>query len=229
MTDSPSFGTHVSQANKLLDPAVNDYIHNLAKRTDNSTLRKMEAHAHEENFPIVGRLAGIFLKTLAQMIQANRIFEFGSGYGYSAYWFCKGTQTDGQIICTDSNPLNKEKAQKYLSADNMWKQIIFHIGHAQDIFAQTTGEFDICYNDANKNGYPDIWQMAKERIRPGGLYIADNALWQGRVARHDRTDPHPDRTAAIKAHNQLIFSDSEFDAFINPVRDGIIVARRKMA
>lgn len=71
--------------------------------------------------------------------------------------------------------------------------------------------------------------MARERIRPGGLYIADNVLWHGRVAMNNPTDAKPSWTRAIKEHNQLICNDPEFDAFVNPTRDGVIVARRKMA
>jgi predicted O-methyltransferase YrrM len=99
---------------------------------------------------------------------------------------------------------------------------------AQDIFKQTDGLFDICYNDVDKGDYPDIWQMAKSRLRPGGLYIADNVLWHGRVAVDDYIDIVPGWTEAIMEHNQLIFNDSEFDSFINPTRDGVLVARRKV-
>jgi len=87
--------------------------------------------------------------------------------------------------------------------------------------------FDICYNDVDKGDYPEVWHMAKKRIRPGGLYIADNVLWHGRVAVEDYVDVVPGWTEAILEHNRLIFEDPEFDAFINPTRDGIIVARRK--
>lgn len=98
---------------------------------------------------------------------------------------------------------------------------------AQTLFAQSEGLFDICYNDADKGDYPEIWNMAKARIRPGGLYIADNVLWHGRVALTDFVDVAPGWTEAIRKHNEQIFNDPDFDAFINPTRDGVIVARRK--
>ncbi|MGZ8153520.1 MAG: O-methyltransferase, partial [Methylovulum sp.] len=79
----------------------------------------------------------------------------------------------------------------------------------------------------DKGDYPEIWLMAKDRIRPGGLYIADNVLWRGRVAVEQYSDVFPGWTEAIMEHNRLIFSDPDFDAFINPTRDGVIVARRK--
>lgn len=222
---------NVDNPNRLIpvDPTIERYMRTLADQTDHPVLEEMETLAREENFPIVGRLVGISLEILARMIDARRVFEFGSGYGYSAYWFGRAAGPDGKIICTDGNPLNREKAERYLTAAGLWEKIVFHTGYAQDIFSQTAGEFDICYNDADKGGYPDIWRMAKTRIRPGGLYIADNVLWHGRVATEDFTDIHPGWTEAIREHNQLIFNDPDFDAFINPTRDGVIVARRKMA
>ena len=98
---------------------------------------------------------------------------------------------------------------------------------AQDVFAQTDGLFDICYNDVDKEVYPEIWQMAKSRIRSGGFYIADNALWSGRVVMKNDTDVMLGSTEAMIEHNRLVFNDSGFDAFINPTRDGVIVARKK--
>jgi predicted O-methyltransferase YrrM len=111
----------------------------------------------------------------------------------------------------------------------LWDRIDFRAGMAQEVFAQTEGLFDICYNDVDKGDYPAIWLMAKDRIRPGGLYIADNVLWRGRVAVDKYTDIFPGWTEAIIEHNELIFNDPEFDAFINPTRDGVIVARKKTA
>lgn len=229
MTNLQMPGSDNSSVLAPVDPAIEHYMLTLMGQTDHEVLTEMEAYAWENNFPIVGRLVGASLEMLAKMIDARRVFEFGSGYGYSAYWFARAVGRGGQIICTDSNPLNQEKAAQYLAAAGLWERVAFHTGYAQDIFVQTEGMFDICYNDADKGGYPAIWHMAKERIRPGGLYIADNVLWHGRVAVDDFTDIHPGWTEAIKTHNQLIFNDPAFDAFINPTRDGVIVARRKMA
>jgi predicted O-methyltransferase YrrM len=195
-----------------VNPAIEKYMRSLVGRTDHPVLTEMEAVAAKNNFPIVGRLVGIFLETLAKTIDAKRIFEFGSGYGYSAYWFAKAAGAGGKVICTDGDPQNKEKAEQYLKSAGL---------------LETEGVFDICYNDADKGDYPEIWRMAKERIRPGGLYIADNVLWHGRVAVEHYVDIVPGWTEAILEHNRLIFGDPDFDAFINPTRDGVVVARRK--
>lgn len=212
-----------------VDPAIEKYMRSLVNNTDSAVLIEMEQEAQANNFPIVERLVGVFLANMAMLVDAKRIFEFGSGYGYSAYWFAKAAGDDGKVICSDGNPDNKLKAQSYLTAVNLWQRVEFHSGFAQDIFAKTDGLFDICYNDVDKGDYPQIWQMAKSRIRPGGLYIADNVLWHGRVAVSDYVDVVPGWTEAILEHNQMIFNDPEFDTFINPTRDGVMVARRKTA
>lgn len=208
-------------------PAIEDYMRRLLSQTDDPVLTEMERIAQENNFPIVGRLVGVFLETLARTVDAQRIFEFGSGYGYSAYWFAKAVGPEGLVICSDGDPLNQEKAGEYLGSAGLWDRVSFHVGLAQETFARTEGLFDICYNDVDKGDYPEVWQMARNRIRPGGLYIADNVLWHGRVAVEDYVDVVPGWTEAILEHNRLIFTDPEFDAFINPTRDGVIVARRK--
>lgn len=210
-----------------VDPVIEEYMRGLLSQTDHPVLASMEALARENNFPIVNRLVGVFLETQAKMINAKRVFEFGSGYGYSAYWFARAVGAEGAVICSDSNPQNNIKAEQYLTSVSLWDRVDFHVGLAQEIFDQTKGLFDICYNDADKGDYPAIWQMAKDRIRPGGLYIADNVLWHGRVAVENYTDMLPGCTEAIIEHNRLIFSDRDFDAFINPSRDGVVVARRK--
>ena len=212
-----------------VNPAIEDYMRSLLKHTDHPALIEMEALAQRNNFPIVGRLVGIFLETMAKTVNAKRVFEFGSGYGYSAYWFAKAVGATGQVICSEADLLNKEKAEQYLNSAGLWDRIDFRAGMAQDIFAQTDGLFDICYNDVDKGDYPEIWLMAKDRVRPGGLYIADNVLWRGRVALEHYEDMFQGWTEAIIEHNQLIFNDPDFDAFINPTRDGVIVARRKTA
>lgn len=212
-------------------PAIEAYMRGLVRKTDDPVLLEMEDLARQKNFPIVNRLVGIFLETQAIMVGAKRVFEFGSGYGYSAYWFARAVGHDGQVICSDGKQENKMRAEQFLTsteaAAKLWKRITFNVGMAQDVFAQTDGVFDICYNDVDKGGYPEVWRMARERIRPGGLYIADNVLWHGRVAAEVYTDVELGWTEAIVEHNRLIFDDPEFDAFINPTRDGVLVARRR--
>ncbi len=213
----------------LVNPEIESYLGNLLSHLDSPALLEMESFADKNNFPIVGRLAGSFIETMAKSVQAQRVFEFGSGYGYSAYWFARAVGATGKVLCSEADFLNKDRAECFLTAATLWDRVQFNVGMAQAIFSETQGLFDICYNDVDKGDYPEIWLMCKDRICPGGLYIADNVLWRGRVAAQHSADVFPGWTQAIRKHNELIFNDPEFDSFINPIRDGVLVARKKIA
>ena len=209
-------------------PKIFTYLATLHQRHNDPVLLEMEAEADERRFPIVGRVVGAFLEVMALSVGARTVFEFGSGYGYSAYWFSRAVGPEGSVICTDGKPDNARKARAYLERAGRWSRIDFRVGWAQDVFQATTGRFDVIYNDVDKDAYPEVWRLARERVRPGGLYIADNTLWSGRVVQ-DRVvdDVAPGWTDAIIEHNRLIADDSDYDCFLNPIRDGVIVARRK--
>lgn len=222
----------------VLDPVhpdITKYLEGLHKNEDdlcNGVLKEMEEYGYSNKFPIIGRLVGAFLRTITKISNSKTIFEFGSGYGFSAYFFAQAIPKDGKIICTDGNPINKKLAEDYLTRAGLWDKIDYKdAGWAQDIFKSTIDEyptFDIIYNDVDKKGYPEIFKMAKERLSPGGLYIADNTLWFGNVT-VDRPaeDIEEGWTDAIKTHNQLIADDKDFEFFLNPIRDGVIIARKR--
>ncbi len=209
-------------------PKIFEYLTSLHRHHDEPVILEMEAEGKSRGFPIVGRVVGAFLEVMALSVGARRIFEFGSGYGYSAYWFSRAVGPSGRVICTDGKAENARKARAYLDRVGCWEQIDFHVGWAQDVFRATEGPFDVIYNDVDKDAYPEVWRLARERVRPGGLYIADNTLWSGRVVQQRVVDDvAPGWTEAIKEHNRLIADDPEYDCFLNPIRDGVIVARRR--
>lgn len=206
---------------------IENYMEGLIRAGDDEVLLQMEALARKHDFPVVGRLVGNFFRFLAKSIGARRIFELGSGFGYSAYWFSLGMD-GGELILTDGSKTHISRAQNYLSRVERRCCFQFHFAWSQDVFRNAAGDFDIVYNDVDKGDYLEVWELARERIRPGGYYVADNVLWYGRVAA-DRVehDIEPGWTETIKEHNLRIFADPDFDAFINPTRDGVLVARRK--
>lgn len=216
---------------KVLDPVhpeITKYIDSLLTGLDEPILLEMEKLAREKNFPIVERQVGAFLEVMAKSIGAKRIFEFGSGYGYSAYWFAKAVGDKGTVICTEGEETNLTLAKDFLTRAGLWDRIDFHVGWAQEEIEKIDGDFDIIYNDVDKCDYPEVWSLAKKRLRKGGLYIADNCLWFGHVTEEVVTnDIAPGWTEAIKEHNQMIADDPDFDFFINPTRDGVIVCRKK--
>jgi predicted O-methyltransferase YrrM len=206
----------------IVEPRVEEYMRSLVSRHDDPVLLEMEAEAAERNFPIVNRIVGVTLELLARSIGADRVFELGSGYGYSAYWFARAVGETGQIFLTDGDPENEKKGLSYLGRAGLAERVRYRVGDAVASLKQVEGDFDIVYCDIDKEGYPDAWREARERVRVGGLYICDNVLWSGRVA-----EQNPDATTkAILEHNAMIAADDRYLSVIVPTRDGVMVAHR---
>ncbi len=211
----------------ILHPAVDRYLTELAHKDDEPVLLEMEALAAREHFPIIGRLCGRFLEVMARANGARRIFEMGSGFGYSAYWWSRATGPDGEIHLTDTDPVNQSKALDFLGRAGLDGPIDYHVGPALDVLNETAGDFNIVYCDIDKDGYPDAWEAAKTRVRIGGLYLCDNMLWSGRVTgESDEPDVRDGYTEAIDKTNRAIASDPNFRSFILPIRDGVVAAVR---
>lgn len=213
---------------QVTNPIIEDYLFKLAARYDEPILKGMEEYGRKHRFPIIDRLVGAMVHLLALSIGARRIFELGSGFGYSAYWYAKAVGTGGKVTCTDGSEKNNKLAKEFLTKAGLWGRIDYQVGDAIRTLKKNEGPFDIIYCDIDKHGYPDAWEAARNKIRPGGLYIADNTLWFGRVAEKVVTDDiEPGWTEAIREHNERICSDKNFDVTLIPLRDGVMVARRK--
>jgi predicted O-methyltransferase YrrM len=211
----------------ITNPKVEDYIRNLLARHDEAVLLEMEAEAAERGFPIIGRMVGVAVEILARSIGARRVFELGSGYGYSGYWFSRAVGPQGELHLTDGDPQNEQKALAYLGRAGLAGPVRYHVGEAVDALNATDGLFDIVYCDIDKNGYPGAWRAGRERIRSGGLFICDNTLWSGRVTGDPETeDRRPELTAAIDEMNRSVAGDQDFLCTILPIRDGVMVALR---
>jgi caffeoyl-CoA O-methyltransferase len=207
---------------EIVNPQVEEYMASLQSRHDEPVLLEMEKEGRERGFPIVGRNVGVTLEVLARSINARRVMELGSGFGYSAYWFARAVGDSGEVYCTDGDAANVAKGEAYLERAGLADRVSYRVGDAVEQMATIDGVFDIVYDDIDKHGYPDAWRTARERLRVGGLYICDNVLWSGRVI-----EPDPDRnTSAILEHNQLIADDDRFVSTIVPTRDGVFVALR---
>jgi len=211
---------------QIVNEDVERYMKTLQARHDEPVLLAMEKEGEERRFPIIGRLVGATVEVLARAIGAKRVFELGSGYGYSAYWFTRAVGESGEVHCTDGDPENEKKAADYLTRAGLWDRVRYHVGDAVESLATVPGQFDVVYNDIDKHGYPAAWRAARDRVRVGGLYICDNVLWSGRVAIDDPDDTRPEWTAAIKEHNALIAADDDYLSTIVPTRDGVMVALR---
>lgn len=203
----------------IINPDLNKYMRGILPERD-PALVEMEQYAREHKFPIVGPLVGTFLCQMARAIKARSIFEMGSGFGYSSYWFSQGMPADGHIICTDGDADNINLAREFHVRGNFSHNIEYHVGDARDIIKRHDGPFDIIFNDVDKEQYPEVFVLALSRLRKGGLFISDNVLWGGHVL-----DEKPvDSTKGILEFNRLIFNSPDLIASIIPIRDGLALA-----
>lgn len=204
---------------KILEPAIESYMESLLP-SRHPVLVEMEAEAARRGFPIVGPLVGSLLALLARAIGARRILELGSGFGYSTFWLAQALPADGRITAIEGDPENARRAREYLARGGLEDRATFKTGDALELIEAEPGPFDLIFNDIDKDAYPEVPAKALPRLRDGGLLIADNALWGGRV-----TESSPDTwTAGVQAYNRLVASDPSLTTTIVPIRDGVSVS-----
>ena len=199
-----------------------------------SELQKMEAYAAEHDFPIIGPASGYLCYQLARMIGAKRIFELGSGYGYSTAWFAQAVQKNlalsgaegggGVVHHVVWDEGLSQMAQGHLAALGYDDLIQYHVSEAVQALRQTDDTFDIIFNDIEKDGYPASLPVIEEKLRPGGILIIDNMIWSGRV--WDDSDQSA-RTVGVRTFTQQITTSPRWIASLIPIRDGLIVAYKK--
>ena len=206
---------------EITDPAVNDYLDSLLPKRD-AVLKEMEALARERDIPIIGPAVARIVYQLVRLVKAKAIFEMGSAIGYSTIWIARAAGEGSTVYYTDSDPNNARRAERFFERAGVRDRIQILSGDALDLFDQTPGTFDIVFCDVNKEQYPQAFHKAVPRIRKGGLFLADNVLWHGRV-----TEPPADAaTRSILEFNRLIYSSPELFPTILPIRDGFAVCEK---
>ena len=208
----------------LLDPAISTYLDKLVPERP-AELRDMERIAESTNFPIIGPASGHLCYLVARMIGARRVFELGSGYGYSTAWFARAVRENGggevHHVVWDEDLSNR--ARKHLERLGYTDLVRYHVAEAVETLRATDGPFDLIFNDINKRDYPASIDVILPKLRRGGVLIIDNLLWSGRIL--DPADQSPD-TEGVRAVTRRIMESPDWIASIVPVRDGVLVAYR---
>lgn len=209
----------------LTPERLRDYLNELVPPRS-PEMQAMEAHAKEREFPIIGPACGYLCYQIARMIGAKRVFELGSGYGYSTAWFARAVKENGggEVHHVVWDEELSGQAQDHLGRLGFQDIVKYHVSEAIQKLRDTAGPFDLIFNDINKTAYPESLSVIKEKLRPGGVLIIDNMLWSGRI--FDRNDREPD-TEAIREFTRLITSDPAWIVTLIPIRDGLILAYKK--
>jgi len=204
----------------IIDPAIDLYLHELANPKD-PILREMELLAAERSFPIVGPQVGRLLHMLTRLSGARRVIELGSGFGYSAYWFARAVGAGGEVVLTENDEENAALADEFLRRGGLRDRVRIEVGDALEIVDRVGGEFDIVFNDIDKQDYPRVPEKADAALKPGGLLVCDNMLWFGAVL---EDEPDEASTLGVKELTRMLYESEIFETVMIPLRDGVTVS-----
>ncbi|TDB65343.1 O-methyltransferase [Arundinibacter roseus] len=172
-----------------------------------------------------GQLQGRILALFSRLIRPVSILEIGTYTGYSALCLCEGLQPNGTLLTIDKNEELRPFVEETFLRSPFASQIDFRVGKALDIIPDLPGPFDLVFIDADKVNYQAYYDLILDKVRPGGLIMADNVLWSGKVVQ-----PLPDKydkdTVALLAFNQYVQQDARVQNLLLPVRDGIMIAQK---
>jgi caffeoyl-CoA O-methyltransferase len=207
---------------EILSPEIDRYLLSLFRHKD-EILQEMEAYGYRERIPIIGPLLGSILLLMAKAIQAGKVLEMGSGYGYSAFWFARGLSEDGVVIACDQSEENARKARSYFERAGMADRLDFRTQDALEVIDQVPGELDIVFIDCDKDQYPEALRKALPKVKRRGLIIAHNVLWYGTVVQGDRGGV----TGYIKEFNRMLYNTPGLITSIVPLWDGLSISLKE--
>ncbi len=203
---------------------IDEYVHSLLPARD-EVLTEIEEQARQRHIPIVGPAVGRLFYQLVQMTQAESVFEMGSAVGYSTIWWARAVGEGGRVIYTDGERKNAEEARGYFQRAGVADRIDVRTGDALELLSEEKGQFDIIFCDIDKDDYPRALRLATPHVRKGGLFVADNTLWHGRViAPAGSKEAEMETTKAILEFNKALYASSEFFTTLLALRDGVAVA-----
>lgn len=192
-----------------------DHLHALYRRTHLTRLYARMCSGH-----VQGRL----LAMLSGMVSPTRILELGTFTGYSALCLAEGLRPGGELHTVEIDDEAEDELLGLFASAPGGDRITLHIGDALEIVPQLGGEWDLVFIDANKRNYCEYYNMIFPAVRQGGYIIADNTLWDGKVADPTAHDP---QTEGILAFNDMVAADERIEKVILPIRDGMTIIRKK--
>src|SRR5438105_10359836 len=188
----------------FIDEAVERFAHDHTKPESDLYLRlRDETYATMKSPGMqVGRIEGRFLKMLVRLTGARQVLEIGMFTGYSALMMAEGLSDDGHLITCDVNPKAEAIARRYFAESNHGHKIEIRMGPALETIKTLTEPLDMVFIDADKTNYANYYEAVMPLVRPGGLIVADNVLWSGRVL-----NPQDDDSLAIVEFDKRVTED----------------------
>lgn len=225
----------------ILGEDVARFVRLMAPGRDD-VLAEIEAENRDRGFPMVGPEVGGALSMLARLADARRVFEFGSGLGYSAYWFARALPEDGLVVLTEEDEAELETARSFFERGGYADRAAFEAGDAHETFARYDGPFDVVFIDHHKARYPEAFAAAREKLAPGGVIVADNVMsldgesllggLNAFLSGGDSDERPPDGAddpdvAGIEAYLDAARSDPGIETVALPLGSGITVSVKR--
>ena len=202
---------------------IDDYLYRIAAPRD-PLLAKMEEYADTNNVPIIGPLVGRFLYNLAKVSKSKDVLEIGTAIGYSGIWLARAiAPVQGTLTTVDQNGERVKIARGNLAEAGLGHSVKVIQGSVLDLLPTLKDEYDMIFLDSDKNVYPEVFKMSIPLLRKGGLFVADNALWGGDVAKGGKSS---DTQSMIK-FNKLVAGSRGLSTVILPLRDGVLVSLKE--
>jgi caffeoyl-CoA O-methyltransferase len=173
---------------------------------------------------VTGHIQGRFLELISKMMNPSLILEIGTFTGYSAICLARGLKPEGRLITIEVNDEHKEFSSAWFKKAGVGDLITQYTGRAQDIIPGLDQQFDLVYIDGDKREYTDYYNISIDKVRPGGYIIADNVLWGDKVLDTNTKDP---QTRGIIDFNEMIMKEKGIEKIILPLRDGLMLIRKK--
>ena len=173
---------------------------------------------------ISGPLQGQLLRLLSLMIQPKQVLEIGTFTGYASLCLAAGIPSDGALHTIEANPELEYLIRKYIDKAGLQDKIHLYIGDAKSIIPNLDFQFDLAFIDAGKNDYCFYYDLIFDKLNPGGIILADNVLWSGKVVQKNNDAD----TKVIDAFNKKVQADERVENLILPIRDGLSIIRKKV-
>ena len=174
---------------------------------------------------LCSHLQGRVLALLSRLVRPYHILEIGTYTGYSALCLCEGLPPEGRLTTLDINEEISPRVQQFFNTSPWASQITYTIGNATLLIPNIDGPFDLVFIDADKTNYTLYYQLVIDKLRSGGLLIADNVLWSGKVTDLSRYDDKD--TCSLHTFNAKVQSDPKVEQVLLPIRDGLMLVRKK--
>ncbi len=171
-----------------------------------------------------GNLQAQLLKMMCRMINARRVLEIGTYTGYAAIAMAMGLEEDGLLYTIDINDEIEDFTRDFIKRSGLEKRICFRVGNACELIPLLNEVFDLVFIDADKRQYKDYYDLVFEKVRPGGIIIADDVLWDGKVVQSGNCDA---QTAGILEFNDYVQTDRRVENVLLPIRHGLMLIRKK--